>query len=99
MVAVIAETIFLLTLINFSGHSIMVLVLLALVTPSTQLIQFGRCPLVSLQKDFDIDQFSGRWFEIWKNPNINQFGGSCTRADYIKNEDQTITVKNTQIIP
>ena len=86
-------------LINFSGSSIVVLVLLAIVTPSTQLIQFGRCPLVSIQKDFNIDLFAGRWYEIWKNPNVNQFGGSCTTADYIKNEDNTISVKNTQIIP
>lgn len=75
------------------------LLLLAIVTPSTQLIQFGRCPLVTIQKDFDVDRFTGKWYEIWKNPNINLFGGSCTTAEYTKFEDQSITVKNTQIVP
>lgn len=77
----------------------MVLVLLVIVTPSIQLIQLGRCPLVSVVQDFDVDRFTGTWYEVWKNPNFNQFGGSCTIAEYSRIEDDSIVVRNTQIIP
>ncbi|XP_066295456.1 apolipoprotein D-like [Branchiostoma lanceolatum] len=58
---------------------------------------FGdSCPRVPTKANFDIRPYMGRWYELSKYPNSFQ-SGECGTAIYSLEEDNTVTVNNTQI--
>jgi apolipoprotein D and lipocalin family protein len=49
----------------------------------------------TLQADFDIDRYTGEWFEIAKLPNFFEVGCSSAKANYQRIATNAISVLNT----
>ncbi|KAL9929202.1 apolipoprotein D-like [Glossina fuscipes fuscipes] len=64
---------------------------------SPQTISKGSCSKsVETMADFDVDRYSGRWYEYEKYPFIFEFGGKCIYADYHNLGNNEISVFNSQ---
>jgi apolipoprotein D and lipocalin family protein len=62
--------------------------------------QWGGCP--SYKRDmesFDITKYVGKWFEIAREKTTPFQNGDCTTAEYSLNNDGSVKVVNTQLLP
>ena len=57
----------------------------------------GKCPNVNIVQNFDVQRYTGLWYEIRKYPFIFTIGGRCVTANYALNGDSTVNVVNKQI--
>ncbi|XP_041480047.1 apolipoprotein D-like [Lytechinus variegatus] len=73
----------LLLLLGFAGFS------------SAQVFGFGGCPEVRVAKDFQLDRYLGRWYEVTKFFAFFEAGYSCVTAEYRPGDDGQIVVINT----
>ncbi|KAK9869280.1 hypothetical protein WA026_003032 [Henosepilachna vigintioctopunctata] len=64
----------------------------------SQIPYFGTCPQVSVQENFDLTKYMGKWYEAYKYFIIFELFGKCIEADYSVNDNGTVTVRNTEII-
>jgi len=71
------------------------LVLLAQITVFGR-THFGRCTKPELQKDFDINKYTGVWHEVVRAKDIPFESGDCVKASYTSASDGYITVVNSQ---
>jgi len=55
------------------------------------------CPDPPVQQNFDIEKYTGRWFEYVKFPNFFQIGARCVIANYTLQEGGTVRVVNVAI--
>eukprot|EP00057_Strongylocentrotus_purpuratus_P000784 XP_001183266.1 PREDICTED: apolipoprotein D-like [Strongylocentrotus purpuratus] len=62
---------------------------------SAQVFGFGGCPRVRVARDFDVDRYFGRWFEITKFYTFYQDGLTCVSAEYQPGDDGSIRVINS----
>eukprot|EP00057_Strongylocentrotus_purpuratus_P025841 XP_011680315.1 PREDICTED: apolipoprotein D-like [Strongylocentrotus purpuratus] len=62
---------------------------------SAQVFGFGGCPRVRVARDFDLDRYFGRWFEITKFYTFYQDGLTCVSAEYRPGDDGSIRVINS----
>ncbi|XP_052238582.1 apolipoprotein D-like [Dreissena polymorpha] len=60
-----------------------------------QVTDFGCCPNVKVQENFDIKRYMGRWFEERKFYAEFQAGVTCSFAEYTLQGDGTVKVNNT----
>ncbi|XP_002740540.1 apolipoprotein D-like [Saccoglossus kowalevskii] len=60
-----------------------------------QVISRGPCPSVSLQRDFNIDKYTGSWYEIERFRAWFESGLKCINAKYWLKQDGTIGVINS----
>ena len=58
---------------------------------------WGPCPKIELQKDFDIQRYLGDWQEATRTKAVPFETGKCVYANYKPLEDGWIQVNNTQI--
>ena len=58
---------------------------------------WGMCPDVTLQSDFDITKYMGTWYELVRNKDMRFEKGDCDKAVYTLNDDETVTVVNSEI--
>ncbi|XP_076149244.1 apolipoprotein D-like [Alosa pseudoharengus] len=58
----------------------------------------GRCPVPPVQQDFNIAQYSGRWYGIQKLPAVFQ-KGKCSQATYTLQSDGLVKVLNQGLLP
>ncbi|XP_044746729.1 apolipoprotein D-like [Coccinella septempunctata] len=59
---------------------------------------FGKCPEIdSVQKNFDLNKYTGRWFEAEKYFANFELGKKCIFADYSLFENGTMKVLNQDI--
>merc|ERR1712004_414383 len=59
-----------------------------------QSIGFGKCPKVTVQENFDVNQYTGRWYEIQRIPVIYQKGQYRVTATYTSKSNGLIEVVN-----
>jgi len=58
---------------------------------------FKSCPQVETKKDFDLNKYMGRWFEIEKYPNWFE-KGSCNGAEYKLKPEGGVAVNNSEVL-
>uniref|UniRef100_A0A1A9UMR1 Apolipoprotein D n=1 Tax=Glossina austeni TaxID=7395 RepID=A0A1A9UMR1_GLOAU len=64
---------------------------------SPQTISGGSCTKdVETVADFDVDRYTGRWYEHEKYPVIFEFGGKCIYAEYHDLGNNEVSVFNYQ---
>ncbi|XP_044770322.1 apolipoprotein D isoform X1 [Neomonachus schauinslandi] len=61
-----------------------------------QAFHLGKCPSPPVQKDFDVNKYLGRWYEIEKIP-VSFEKGSCIQANYSLMENGNIKVVNQEL--
>ena len=69
----------------------------ALITPLVQAnFGFGPCPSVNKMTNFDLSQFTGRWYENWRDYTapFEDFTTKCTCTDcsYKGNEESIFNI-------
>jgi apolipoprotein D and lipocalin family protein len=58
---------------------------------------WGGCSKPTLKSNFDVSQYDGLWYEIRRDAKTSfEKGGTCVTAQYTLNNDNTITVLNSQ---
>ncbi|KAG8037733.1 hypothetical protein G9C98_005944 [Cotesia typhae] len=63
-----------------------------------QSFNLGPCPKVNTVENFDIERYSGLWYEYERSfLMIFELGGKCVTANYSANSDGTVNVVNSQI--
>ncbi|KAM9839440.1 apolipoprotein Db [Aulostomus maculatus] len=78
-----------------SSASLLLLLLLLPPLTSAQTYHWGPCPTPAVQPNFNLQQYLGRWYEIWKLPASFE-RGKCIEANYAVRKDGTIQVLNSQ---
>ncbi|CAB3359192.1 Hypothetical predicted protein [Cloeon dipterum] len=63
-------------------------------TCSAQIAVLSPCQNVTLEQNFDLSSYAGKWFEYQRYFTFFQFGGKCVTAYYTPNGTDTITVRN-----
>ncbi|XP_002740543.2 apolipoprotein D-like [Saccoglossus kowalevskii] len=61
-----------------------------------QVISRGPCPAVVVQPDFNVDKYTGWWYEIERFPASFETGLKCNNAKYWLKQDGTIGVINIE---
>ncbi|OMJ65977.1 hypothetical protein SteCoe_37338 [Stentor coeruleus] len=59
--------------------------------------EWGSCPKVVLQSDFDLSKYLGNWFELIRNKDMKYEKGECSKANYSMNLDGTVRVFNSEV--
>ncbi|KAL7840632.1 hypothetical protein AOLI_G00259550 [Acnodon oligacanthus] len=77
--------------------AIVLVLLLMLTTVSSQTFQWGSCPTIPVQPDFELAGYLGTWYEIAKLPAAFE-RGKCIEAQYSLRSDGTIKVLNSQTV-
>ncbi|XP_050405749.1 apolipoprotein D-like [Patella vulgata] len=73
----------------------LIIVVLACFTSAfAQVPGFGGCPSSNTVANFDIDRYLGKWYEVYKLPNLFQKGQTCVTANYSIKADGHIKVYN-----
>ena len=56
---------------------------------------WGACPVVASQATFEVERYTGKWFEVARDRAIPyEIGAKCVNADYEPNSDGSINVTN-----
>ncbi|XP_003792732.1 apolipoprotein D [Otolemur garnettii] len=61
-----------------------------------QTFHLGQCPTPSVQENFDVNKYLGKWYEIEKIP-VSFEKGSCIQANYSLMENGNIKVINKEL--
>ncbi|KAJ8298402.1 hypothetical protein KUTeg_024933 [Tegillarca granosa] len=64
-----------------------------------QVFSSGKCPTVTLQKDFNLKEYLGDWYEIVKFPASFESGSKCAKAHYQLLPNGHINITNSGIKP
>ncbi|XP_055639385.1 apolipoprotein D-like isoform X3 [Toxorhynchites rutilus septentrionalis] len=75
---------------------ILLLLSVGAIPTSGQIASLGKCPDVTVEKDFNPKAYLGRWYEQEKYPFVFELIGRCVIAEYGLNTDGTISVTNQQ---
>ncbi|XP_077998660.1 apolipoprotein D-like [Glandiceps talaboti] len=70
------------------------LVLGLFLTVDAQVFSWGKCKKVTVQADFDLTSYLGRWYEIEKFPASFEDGQRCITATYSLKDNGRILVDN-----
>ncbi|KAJ1526421.1 hypothetical protein ONE63_009555 [Megalurothrips usitatus] len=58
-------------------------------------ISVGKCPKsADVVKNFNVKEYTGRWYEIEAYSQVWELGGKCSTADYTLQADGKVHVKN-----
>ncbi|XP_065333170.1 lazarillo protein-like [Cloeon dipterum] len=63
-------------------------------TCSAQIAVLTPCQNVTLEQNFYLSSYAGKWYEYQRYFTFFQFGGKCVTAYYTPNGTDTITVRN-----
>uniref|UniRef100_UPI003AAC0CB3 apolipoprotein D-like n=1 Tax=Centroberyx gerrardi TaxID=166262 RepID=UPI003AAC0CB3 len=74
------------------------LLLLLLPLVSAQSFQWGPCPSPSVQSNFTLQQYLGRWYEIEKLHPFMYQSGKCIEANFVAKSDGGARVRFTQTV-
>ena len=61
--------------------------------------EWGPCPKASVKQGFSVDQYSGIWYERFRDKSVWYEQGDCVQAKYTKRSDGSLEVRNTQRKP
>ncbi len=56
---------------------------------------FWGCPSIQLESSFNLDQYTGMWYEHVRDKLIYYETGDCVQARYTKKSDGTVEVRNS----
>ncbi|XP_077300023.1 apolipoprotein D-like [Arctopsyche grandis] len=76
----------------------MIALFATLAVANAQIIMSGTCQNVSLQKDFDVPRYTGKWNELYRYEQIFQVDGDCVTANYTLLSNGTVTVLNQMVV-
>ncbi|KAI1235859.1 hypothetical protein IHE44_0001950, partial [Lamprotornis superbus] len=80
------------------GTAVRLSVLLSLFSiGKSQMFHMGPCPDPSVQEEFDINKYLGKWYEIEKLPSTFE-KGSCIQANYSLKENGKFKVINKEML-
>ncbi|KAM3838345.1 apolipoprotein D-like [Diretmus argenteus] len=77
--------------------TVLLMLLLAAAAADGQSFHFSTCPRPSVQKDFNITEYMGTWYEIEKLPALFE-KGKCNQATYTLLSDGTVSVRNAELL-
>ena len=60
---------------------------------------WGRCPKVQLVGNFNVDDYTGKWYEHARDKGVWYQRGDCVQAKYTKRSDGKISVRNASRKP
>jgi len=60
-----------------------------------QEVFWGSCPVVSVQQNFDINRYMGKWYEQQRFFAIFEIGTNCVTAEYTLEDTGAVKVNNT----
>ncbi|XP_049279472.1 apolipoprotein D-like [Anopheles funestus] len=66
---------------------------------SGQIVSTGQCQDHPVHVNFDVARYLGLWYEIRRYEQVFQFGGECVTAEYSLNEDGSVLVFNSMLVP
>ena len=65
------------------------------VSTATATITMGECPDITRQQNFELDSYTGRWYEQARDSETRyEIGATCVTATYTNNNDGSIKVMN-----
>ncbi|XP_068197310.1 apolipoprotein D-like [Antennarius striatus] len=73
------------------------LTLLSALAVSAQVLKFGECPQPTVQANFDLNRYIGKWYEIQKLPTAFQ-RGECSTATYSLISPGVVRVFNKELL-
>jgi apolipoprotein D and lipocalin family protein len=59
---------------------------------------WGSCPQTTLQKDFDLKNYMGTWYEIVRTIDFPYEHGTCSQAEYRILDNGYVRVNNSEIV-
>ncbi|XP_063992620.1 apolipoprotein D-like [Diachasmimorpha longicaudata] len=62
-----------------------------------QVPSLGFCPNVETIPTFEVEKYTGKWYEQFRYFAIFELGGKCVTANYSLNDDGTVKVVNAQV--
>ncbi|XP_020283416.1 apolipoprotein D-like isoform X2 [Pseudomyrmex gracilis] len=76
-----------------------IFVILAVATAATAQVPFiGACPNLETMKNFNLNSYLGKWYEVERYFAWFEFAGKCVTASYSVNEDDgSVKIINKQI--
>ncbi len=78
----------------------LICIILALAAVARCDFQWGGCPSYKRNmENFDINKYTGKWFEIAREKTTPFQKGDCTTAQYSLNEDGSVKVVNSELLP
>lgn len=73
------------------------LVISALHLVRSQVPAYGVCPDVTVEEDFDINKYMGKWYEYARYPFVSEDARKCSVVYYEKDDRKTITIWNESV--
>lgn len=64
-----------------------------------QVISTGLCPVHPVHQNFDVARYLGLWYEYRRYEQRFQRDGECVTAEYSLNEDGSVRVFNSMMVP
>lgn len=80
------------------ASSIAVVLCLAQLT-TAQVVSPGACPVHPVHQNFDVPRYLGLWYEYRRYEQQFQRDGECVTAQYSLNEDGSVRVFNSMMVP
>ncbi|XP_071751516.1 apolipoprotein D-like [Centroberyx gerrardi] len=80
-----------------TAFQVLSVLLLAAAAAHAQSFHLGSCPTASVEKDFNITEYMGTWYEIEKLPAVFE-RGKCVQATYSLLSDGTVSVRNAELL-
>ena len=65
---------------------------------SAQVTGLGPCPVVKPVENFNVNKYTGLWYEFQKYPNFFSRGAKCITATYQLLNDGNVSVFNQQVV-
>ncbi|XP_052863329.1 apolipoprotein D-like [Anopheles cruzii] len=64
-----------------------------------QIVSLGSCPDNPVVVNFDVARYLGLWYETRRYEQVFQQNGECMTPEYSLNEDGTVRVFNSMVVP
>ncbi len=61
--------------------------------------EWGPCPKTQVMQNFNLDRYTGMWYERVRDKSILYETGDCVQARYTRQADGTVEVRNSQRKP
>lgn len=62
-----------------------------------QVPAYGLCPDITVEEDFDINRYMGKWYEYARYPFVYEVARKCNMVYYEKEDRKTISISNESI--
>lgn len=63
----------------------------------TQVPSYGYCPDISVEEDFDLERYMGKWYEYARYPFVYEVARKCNSVHYDKDDRKSFTISNKSV--